>query len=143
MLTTAAFVLLGVVLCFLFAPLVFADSQRAEDVGQVVDLIELNAIQRGGEKRFEQLIFWEWSPEYSRYHVKSWVAIDQNHRLAMLPEKHGGRYRVMVPGIGLVTSANYRETVTEHDPERENLKIFPEFLRVPLVPLRKHRPPCW
>ncbi len=56
-----------------------------------VDLIELNHFYDDlGRHTYDQVIFYEWSIEYSRYHVIAWCLVeeDQSRMPVMLP---GGR----------------------------------------------------
>ena len=49
----------------------------------VVDVIELNTIYDGDDERFQQYIFWKWSPDYCRLMCQGWVlSRDASHRIA-------------------------------------------------------------
>lgn len=101
---------------------------------QTVDLIELNHYQSSdGCQFFDQIIFWEWSPDYRRYHAMGWVIVDQP---TQLPAKDAQGYAVRVNRFGreyIVRSAKYRETTTQNDPERVNLKLLREDLRSGMI----------
>lgn len=97
---------------------------------QTVDMIELNHYQSAdGCQIFDQLIFWDWSPDYRRYHAMGWVIISET---SQLPTRNAQGYAVRVERSGrdyIVRSAMYRETATQNDPERINLKLLPQELR--------------
>lgn len=104
---------------------------------QTVDLIELNHYRPAdGCQVFDQLIFWEWSPDYRRYHAMGWVIVDQP---TQLPAKDAQGYAVRVNRFGrdyIVRSAKYRETTTQNDPERVNLRLLREDLRRGMIWVR-------
>ncbi len=101
---------------------------------QHVDLIELNHYQSDNcQMGFTQLIFWEWSADYRRYHVVGWTFPTN---LKSIPQRSGGvfvctlkyserLYRVQAP--------LFRETETNFDPERRNLRLFPESMRAGMI----------
>jgi hypothetical protein len=94
------------------------------------DLIELNhCYSAEGAKCFDQVILWDWSPDYRRWHAQHWVMpYDCNY-----PEKHGAgthSFRWVDSTSCIEYRAKlYRETWTLGDPERQNLKLFPAELR--------------
>lgn len=97
---------------------------------QTVDLIELNHYRPAdGCQGFDQLIFWEYSPDYRRYDAMGFVIINEP---CQLPAKDAQGYAVRVNRFGreyIVRSAMYRETTTSSDPERLNLRLLPQELR--------------
>lgn len=107
-----------------------------------VDLIELNHFYDDlGRHAYDQLIFYEWSAEYCRYHVISWCLIEDD--FSRLPVQLPGSRDTMVRWYDRdakrhrdVRSSMFRETWTRTDPERENKKLLEEkdrisFARVP------------
>lgn len=80
----------------------------------------------------DQLIFWDWSPDYRRYHAQGWVLIRDTRQLSFRPP-----YRWLItagPHAGaIIVSDMYRETWTRHDPERLNIVLFPECARRQLL----------
>ncbi len=104
-----------------------------------VDLIELNHFYDDlGRHTYDQVIFYEWSVEYSRYHVIAWCLVedDQSRLPVLLP---GGRqvqvrwYDRDVKRYRDVRSPLFRETWTQTDPERENKKLLEEKYRSSLL----------
>ena len=97
---------------------------------QTVDMIELNHYQSAdGCQIFDQLIFWEWSPDYRRFNAMGWVILSEH---SQLPTRNAQGYAVRVNRDGrdyIVRSLRYRETHTTNDPERVNLKLLPHELR--------------
>lgn len=100
------------------------------------DLIELNHFdaEDGG---FDQVIFWNWMPDYRRFRVEAWVMLDRNtpsHTSAI--RKNGPRYvfeRLETGGLlRRVEAKLFRETWTTYDPERLDKELFPENLRTGL-----------
>lgn len=111
-----------------------------------VDLIELNHFYDDlGRHTYDQVIFYEWSVEYSRYHVIAWCLVeeDQSRMPVLLP---GGRevqvrwYDRDVKRMREVRSKLYRETWTQTDPERENKKLLDEKYRSSLLKLPPKQP---
>jgi hypothetical protein len=89
-----------------------------------VDMIELNhCYDESGEHRFDQIICWEWSYDYRRYHVVAWwmPGGELTQQLDGDTARHASRvYRAPLR----------RETWTVgYDPEVENRKVFPCYLR--------------
>ncbi|MCC6509811.1 MAG: hypothetical protein IT423_11930 [Pirellulaceae bacterium] len=108
-------------------------------VREAVDLIELNHFYDDlGRHTYDQVIFYEWSVEYSRYHVIAWCLVedDQSRLPVLLP---GGRqvqvrwYDRDVKRYRDVRSPLFRETWTQTDPERENKKLLEEKYRSSLL----------
>lgn len=97
-----------------------------------IDLIELNHYyDAAGKLAYDQVILYEWSPDYRCHHVIAWYfATSLDH----VPTKtRGGRYVVSVDYRGRelrVSSRLFRETWTCYDPERENKRLMPQKLRM-------------
>lgn len=101
---------------------------------QQVDLIELNHFKSAdGFCEFTQLIFWEWSPDYRRYHVMGWRLGDDLSRRVTC-KRGEWTCKVVVNGCTyIVRSGGFRETFTTVDPERRNLAIFPMDMRSGMI----------
>ncbi|MGN6135990.1 MAG: hypothetical protein ACTHOU_16005 [Aureliella sp.] len=107
-----------------------------------VDLIELNHFYDDlGRHAYDQVIFYEWSAEYCRYHVISWCLVEDD--FSRLPIRLPGGQETIVrwydrdaKRIREVRSSLVRETWTQTDPERENKKLLEEKDRLSLL-----RPP--
>jgi hypothetical protein len=92
-----------------------------------VDLIEFNHRCSADDcLQFDQIILWEWSPDYRRYNAQHWFL---PRSLGEHPVKVGEFYQcsmVRLDGGRAVYRAKlFRETWTLEDPERENIKVFP------------------
>ena len=93
-----------------------------------VDLIELNhCFDHKGKLQFVQIIYWDWSPDYGRHHVITYVMMNAN---IQPPHRENGRdyvsrfYDPRVSAEREIRSSCYRETFTDYDPERDNLRVF-------------------
>lgn len=115
------------------------DSSAVASTQTRVDLIELNHfVDEEGREVFRQVIFYDWSKTYRRFHVRAWRLVKEESHL---PQRRwnptefqckwydNGRLRQ-------VTAAKMRETWTQEDPERVNRKLLPEDQRVPLFPAK-------
>ncbi len=120
--------------------------RAANELKQRVDLIELNHYyDNQGKHQFDQVIFYEWSPDYRRFHVIAWSLVEGD--LKRLPRR--------LPGSGLtsvtwfdrdakihreVQAKLYRETWSQSDPERTNKRWIEEKDRLCLVRLPDRTP---
>lgn len=134
-----------------FLPLIFAvpasGALTQDEVSQEVDLIELNHFYDDqGKHAYDQVIFYEWSPDYRRYHVVAWCLVENN--LARMPTRDHDRDAYVVRWYDRdvrmhrsVWGRLFRETWTQTDPERANKKLMEEKYRVSLLraPVRKVR----
>jgi len=97
------------------------------------DLVELNHFHDfQGRNVYDQVIFYEWNPEHSRYHVRSW-AISENDKI---PKRNyaNGTWRTCYTEREsnierVITSTHFRESFTQTDPERDNKRLLDERLR--------------
>tara|TARA_R110002049_G_scaffold305056_1_gene501000 strand:- start:45234 stop:45653 length:420 start_codon:yes stop_codon:yes gene_type:complete len=100
-----------------------------------VDLIELNHyIDEEGREVFQQLVFYDWSKSYKRFHVRAWRLIKHPSQLPQrrwAPTMYQCTWRDE-GSIRQVQSPSMRETWTQEDPERANRELLPESQRVPL-----------
>lgn len=82
---------------------------RSNREAEHVDLIELNHYYGpAGDLQYAQVIAYEWSPDYRRYHVRGWFLVKE---LCHKPYARGGVW--YVPGI---RSERFRQTWIFHDP---------------------------
>ena len=102
---------------------------------ETVDLIERNGFfDRKGKLCFEQVIFWEFTRTSGRTEVRSWRIVCDNDLHNRRPVKseatglwvsewteQGKRYRIV--------SRQYRESVSQIDPEVIDRKKLPDELR--------------
>ena len=104
-------------------------------VRQRVDMIELNHfVDEDGREVFRQVIFYEWSKQHKRYHVRAWRLVKKP---SQLPQRRWNPaiYQCTWHDDGLLRQVwrpTMRETWTQKDPERVNRKLLPEDQRVPL-----------
>lgn len=109
------------------------------DVTQTVDLIELNHFYDDlGRHAYDQVIFYEWSPDYRRFHVIAWCLVEND--LSRIPTRNpfNGEYVVRYNDRDAkvrrqVRSPLYRETWSQVDPERVNKKLLDEKYRTSLI----------
>jgi len=106
--------------------LLVCDGSRVPYSHQV-DLLEVNhKLGDCGKEQFVQVILWEWSPDYRRYHVVCWWIV---HRPSETPSSHR---RVVEHGGRRIKYLDFRESWTCNDPERDNRELFPESERARL-----------
>jgi hypothetical protein len=118
------------------------DQDTGAITRQRVDLIELNHfVDDEGREVFRQVIFYDWSREHHRFHVRAWRLIKSESQLPVRswnPQKYqctwhdGGLLRQ-------VWAAKMRETWSQRDPERVNRAMLAEDQRKPLFPPRVAR----
>lgn len=108
---------------------------------QRVDLIELNHYYDDlGRHQYDQVIFYEWSPDFCRFHVIAWTLVEKD--LRKIPSKLPGSGDYAVHWYDRdarvqrqVLSRLYRETWTQSDPERSNKRWMEEKDRLCLAKL--------
>lgn len=88
-----------------------------------VDLIEINHSYRG-DVRTDQVIYWEWSPDYSRMDVVSWHLYREVQSVS-----YAGGWHTVVGSGTRVRSRLLTETWTAHDPERSAKRLMNEKYR--------------
>mgnify|MGYP000536600162 CR=1 FL=1 len=106
-----------VVVC---VPLIFGVGIGRKQPAVRVDLVELNHFCPGEAYQFSQLIWYEYSAEYRRFHVVCWRLIEDSSER---PVKTPRGWLASLCGRE-VLATHYRETWTEKDPEMENQKLF-------------------
>ncbi|ADB17785.1 hypothetical protein Psta_3121 [Pirellula staleyi DSM 6068] len=101
-----------------------------EDVArEVVDLMEVNHFyDEEGRLVFDQVIFYDWSADDSRYMVRAWRLVKNP---AQLPQKNwqvGGYVAVWQDGeiLRKVHSQAMRESWTQYDPELVEREFLPK-----------------
>lgn len=126
-----------------FLPLLLTVSTTSSGSGrgisERVDLIELNHFYDDlGRHAFDQVIFYEWSPDYCRFHVIAWCLVEDD--LSRMPTKLPGSGEYVVRWFDRdakiqrqVRSKLYRETWSQTDPERANKRLIDEKYRVSLL----------
>lgn len=124
-------------------PLLVAASGHSErtrgEINERVDLIELNHHYDDlGRHNYDQVIFYEWCPEFKRFHVIAWCLVeDDDHRIPVrLPGS--GDYRVRwhdrdAKAMRVVKASLFRETWSQVDPERANKRFLEEKYRLSLA----------
>jgi hypothetical protein len=118
----------------------------AEDVARErVDLMEVNHFyDEQGRLVFDQVIFYDWSPEHSRYMVRAWRLVKNPSQLPERDWRDGGYQAVWQDGEVLrrVRAASMRETWTQYDPELIEREYLPKERRRELrvVKIEKARP---
>lgn len=104
------------------------------NIVDVVDLIELNHLHdECGKHTIDQVIFYEWSPDFRRFDVISWRLIEED--VSKLPVRLQGSREYSVRWFDRdarafrdVRSRQFRETWTNSkaDPERQNKRLLEE-----------------
>lgn len=112
-----------------------SDSRQPAATRQRVDLIELNHfVDEQGREVFRQVIFYDWSEDHHRYHVRAWRLVKDS---SQLPKRYWDPPYYQCTWhedhlLRQVWSTAFRETWSQQDPERANRKLLPEDQRVPL-----------
>ncbi len=115
------------------------DLDSGTTVRQRVDLIELNHfVDDEGREVFRQVIFYDWSREHHRFHVRAWRLIKHD---SQLPVRRWNPQQFECTWhddslLRQVWSPKMRETWSQQDPERVNRAMLPEDQRQPLFPAR-------
>lgn len=108
--------------------ILFAMAVIVGRVSEHVDMIELNHYyDSAGRLVYDQVIAWEHSPETGRFNVRAWRMAETDY-----PIRINGIVRFAKSDV-LIHSRLYRESWTQHDPERENGKRFCNCDRIDLV----------
>ncbi len=105
-------------------------------LSQRVDLIELNHfVDSDGREVFRQVLFYDWSPQHKRFIVRAWRLVKTD---SLIPKRRWAPpgYQCTWHDDGVlrqVSAPQYRETWTQHDPERLNRLTVAEDDRRPLL----------
>jgi len=101
-----------------------------EDVArEKVDLMEVNHFyDEQGRLVFDQVIFYDWSPEHSRYMVRAWRLVKNPTQLPERDWRDGGYLAVWQDGeiVRRVQAASMRESWTQYDPELVEREFLPK-----------------
>lgn len=132
-------VLHGILLPTMVLAFASGDVKDRNCLVQKVDLIELNhRYDDQGRHCYDQVIFYEWSPDYRRYHVVAWCLVDNG--LSRLPAFDHHKERYVVSWFDrdsgrqrTIWAPIYRETWSDWDPERANKQLMDEKYRVSLM----------
>jgi hypothetical protein len=118
----------------LFAALFASVPLSLGPIRTPVDLIELNTvIEPNGTPKFQQVILWEKLPAENKYAVRGWYLISDRQPDLRIPYRtKGNLYEVYYTEKlnAMAYSKAYTETVTIHDPEKENQTIMPVQFRL-------------
>jgi hypothetical protein len=118
-----------------------SSSKGTNTAEEYVDLIELNHFyDHQGRHVYDQVIFYEHSPETGRFQVRAWCLIEDRDNLSRRPVKNVETHRYQVDWfdndqrlVRKITSRSFRESWTQIDPERANKIILEERSRIALV----------
>lgn len=118
-----------------------SSSKGTNTAEEYVDLIELNHFyDHQGRHVYDQVIFYEQSPETGRFQVRAWCLIEDRDNLSRRPVKNAETQLYQVDWfdndqrlVRKLTSRSFRESWTQIDPERANKKILEERSRIALV----------
>ncbi|MEM7476917.1 MAG: hypothetical protein AAF483_18180 [Planctomycetota bacterium] len=106
-----------------------------DQISETVDLIELNHYYDDlGRHSYDQVIFYEWSPDYARFHVIAWSLIEKDQAKKPRKDPHRGDYYASwydreAKVHRIVRSRVFTETWSRVDPERANKKLLEEKYR--------------
>ena len=105
-----------------------ATSPHSEPIRERCDVIEVNSFYDGeGRLVFDQLIFWDWYGEESRYHVRAWRLVKMP---GQIPERDHARdcwRSVFHDGalLRVVEAESVGRSWTQHDPEAMEREVLP------------------
>ena len=108
---------------------------RDEIPSERVDLVEVNHyFDENGNPVFDQVIYYEWSGQKSRFHVRTWRPLET---IAQLPTyesttgEHVATWQDRHDGNRLrqVRANAVQETWTQYDPEMQNRRFVPRKAR--------------
>jgi len=94
-----------------------------------VDLIELNHFyDEQGKHVFDQIIFYDWSPQYGRYNVRAWRLLKNPAQIPRRDWRRRAFVAVWHDGIVLreVHAETVRESWTQYDPELVERAYLPK-----------------
>jgi hypothetical protein len=101
-----------------------------EDVARErVDLMEVNHFyDEQGRLVFDQVIFYDWSPDHSRYMVRAWRLVKNPSQLPERDWRDGGYLAVWQDGeiLRRVRAQSMRESWTQYDPELAEREYLPK-----------------
>jgi hypothetical protein len=97
-----------------------------------VDLIEVNHYyDEHGEAVFDQVIFYDWSPRQSRFHIRAWRLLKSPEQVPHRDWKRRDFVSLWYDGDQLreVRTPSVCETWTQHDPEQAERRQIPRAAR--------------
>lgn len=104
-------------------------AERTSIAHDTVDLAEVNHFHdEQGRLVFDQIIFYDWSHEHSRYQVRAWRMLNSP---SQIPQKNfvTGRYEVIWHDGDItrrVEARAFRESWTQHDVEMTERQHLPK-----------------
>ena len=114
--------------CFLAAILLSYEEPRSV-VAQHFDLIEVNHyFDRSGKAVFDQVIYFNWDVEASRYNVVAWRLLKEPNQRPRYRPATGTYFSAWHDGKVLrkITSDEMIETWTQYDAEAVERLLFPK-----------------
>lgn len=97
-----------------------------------VDLIELNHFyDEQGREVFDQMIFWEWDGDRSRFHAIDFRLVKSPRQVPAFDFETRCWVSIWPDGdlLRKVRAGSFRETWTQYDPELYDRKFVPKDLR--------------
>lgn len=108
-----------------------------EDIArEKCDLIELNGLyDEQGRLVFDQIIFYDFCRERSRYQVRAWRLVKDHNQLPTYDHTTGLWQCRWLDGevTRCVTADSYRRTWTQYDPELAEREFYPKERRKELI----------
>jgi len=116
-------------------------SQRTGSIEEHVDLIELNHFYDAkGRHVYDQVIFYEQSPETARFQVRAWCLVEDREVYHRRPVRNPETQLMSVDWLDndqkilrKITSKQFRESWSQIDPERANKRMLDERYRTSLI----------
>lgn len=108
--------------------LILATVPHAEPLRERCDAIEVNHMYDGeGRLVFDQVIFLDWTPDESRYHVRAWRLVKYP---SQIPERDHARncWRTVFRDgevLRVIEAGSMRRTWEQHDPEALEREVLP------------------
>lgn len=118
--------------------LMFAVIFSTDRIDEPTDMIELNHIySTNGQQFFSQIIFWKWYEDEGRYHARDFKLLESGD-IDIRRTKDGKvvefRWFNRDQKVHrVVRSEHFRESWTQHDPERLDKEQLRESMRVRLA----------
>jgi hypothetical protein len=127
-----------------FVALSLGDPLGSKACEEQVDLIELNHFHDClGRHVYDQVIFYEWSPEKMEFHVRAWCLVEEREPTSRRPVRsyandlYNVRWHDRDQNLQRsISSRHFRESWTQVDPERANKKVLDERQRTALAKRR-------
>lgn len=123
----------------LAALVLISGSPQSNVIEDRVDLVEINHFYDDqGRLVFDQLIFYDWCPQTSKYQVRAWRLLKKPTQAPRHDSIRGVHQCLWLDGDVLrrVEAKQLRETWTQHDPELTARKDLPRDQRRQLLEYR-------